>query len=100
MKNVHPKSHSHFPILGTGVILRNANNTRIHINATGKSDQKHHEKYFKPFIYYTTTHPDAIVTYHVSDMIPAVHINASELYETNYISQSGGGGLLMSSDSP
>ena len=90
MKNVHPKSHSHFPILGTGVILRNANNTRIHINATGKSDQKHHEN-LNQFLDYYTTHPDTIVTYRSSNMILAVQINASYISETNARSRVGGG---------
>ena len=44
MKRFHPISHGHFPILRMGSIFHNASSTRIHSNATGKSDQKHHEK--------------------------------------------------------
>ena len=43
------------------------------------------------FLDYTTTHPDAIVTYQASKMILAVHSAASHLSETNAISRARGG---------
>ena len=51
----------------------------------------------KQFLDYADTHPDAIITYHASDMVLAVHINASYLSEpkTRIIS---GGHFFMSNN--
>ena len=37
----------------------------------------------KQLLDYAATHPDAIITYHASDMVLAVHINTSYLSEKN-----------------
>jgi hypothetical protein len=42
------------------------------------------------FLDYAATHPDAIATYHASDMVLAGHSNASYLSESNARSQVGG----------
>ena len=42
------------------------------------------------FLDYAATHPDAIVTYHASNMVLAGHSNASYLSETNAHSRAGG----------
>ena len=42
------------------------------------------------FLDYAATHPDAIVTYHASDMVLTGHSNASYLSESNAHSQAGG----------
>jgi hypothetical protein len=42
------------------------------------------------FLDYAATHPDAIVTYHVSGMVLAGHSNASYLSESNAHSRAGG----------
>ena len=50
---------------------------------------------------YAATHPDAIITYQVSDIVLAAHINASYSYfsESNAQSQAGGQ-FFMSSNHP
>ena len=40
-------------------------------------------KKFHQFLHYAATHPDSIITYHTSDMILAVHSEASYLSESN-----------------
>ena len=47
-------------------------------------------KNVKPFVNYASTHPNAIVTYHASDMVLAGHINASYLSKSNAHSIAGG----------
>ena len=42
------------------------------------------------FLNYAATHPDAIVTYHASNMVLAGHSNASYLSESNARSRAGG----------
>jgi hypothetical protein len=42
------------------------------------------------FLDYASTHPNAIVTYHASDMVLAGHSNAPYLSESNACSQAGG----------
>ena len=42
------------------------------------------------FLNYVATHPDAIVTYYASDMVLAVHSDASYLSELNARSRAGG----------
>jgi hypothetical protein len=42
------------------------------------------------FLDYASTHPDAIVTYHASDMVLAGHSNASYLSKSKTHSQAGG----------
>ena len=42
------------------------------------------------FFDYVATHPDAIVTYYASNMVLAVHSNASYLSESNARSRAGG----------
>jgi hypothetical protein len=44
----------------------------------------------KQFLDYTTTHPNAIITYHASDTVLAGHSNASYLSESNTRSRAGG----------
>ena len=44
----------------------------------------------KQFLDYAAPHPYAIITYHASDMVLAVHSNDSYLSETKVRSRSGG----------
>ena len=53
----------------------------------------------KFFIDYATTHPDAIITYHASDMVLSAHSDAYYLFESKERSRSGGH-FFMSNDSP
>jgi hypothetical protein len=53
----------------------------------------------KQFLDYTSTYPNAIVTYQASDMVLAAHSDASYLSEANACSQAGGH-LFMSSNTP
>ena len=85
----YPRSHSHFPILLTGIRLHNTSSTRIHRNATGKSNQQTMKK-IKQYLYYATTNTNAISTYRSRNMILAVKIDASHLSETNTIRRAGG----------
>jgi hypothetical protein len=54
-------------------------------NPTGNTMKK-----VQQFLDYASTHPDAIVTYHASDMVLAGHSNASYLSKTKACSQAGG----------
>jgi hypothetical protein len=47
-------------------------------------------KKLRQFLDYASTHPDAIVTYHMSDMVPPGHSDASYLSESKARSQAGG----------
>jgi len=47
-------------------------------------------KQIKQFLNYAGMHPDAIATYHASDMVLAGHSNASYLSESNAQSRAGG----------
>ena len=51
----------------------------------------------KQFLDYAATHPDAIITYHASDMVLVGHSHASYLSETKARSRAGGH-FFMSSD--
>ena len=53
----------------------------------------------KQFLDYAATHPDTNVTYRASDMILAVHSDASYLSKTNARSRAGGH-LYMTNDLP
>ena len=53
----------------------------------------------KQFLDYVATHPDAIVTYHASNMFLAAHSDASYLSEINARSRAGGH-FFMSDDTP
>ena len=53
----------------------------------------------RQFLDYATTHPDAIVTYHASNMVLAAHSDASYLSEANARSRAGGH-FFMSNDTP
>ena len=53
----------------------------------------------KQFLDYAATHPDAIVTYHPSNMVLAAHSDASYLSEINARSRAGGH-FFMSDDTP
>ena len=44
----------------------------------------------KQFLDYAATHPDAIITYHASDMVLAGHSDVSYLSESNARSRAGG----------
>ena len=52
----------------------------------------------KQFLEYAATHPDAILTYHASDMVLLDHSDASHLYETKSRSRAGGN-LFISNNS-
>ena len=54
-------------------------------------------KKVKQFLDYAATHPDAIITYHASDMVLAGHSDASYLSKTKSRSRAGGH-FFMSSD--
>jgi hypothetical protein len=54
------------------------------------SPTKNMMKKIKHFLEYAATHPDAVVTYHASDMVLAGHSNALYLSESNARSSSGG----------
>ena len=54
-------------------------------------------KKVKQFLDYAATHPDAIITYHASNMVLAGHSDASYLSETKACSRAGGH-FFMSSD--
>ncbi len=47
-------------------------------------------KKVRQFLDYASTHPDAIVTYHASDMVPAGHSNASYLSKSKAHNWAGG----------
>jgi len=47
-------------------------------------------KIVKQFIHYASTHPDAVVTCHASDMVLAGHSDALYLSESNARSRAGG----------
>ena len=49
----------------------------------------------KQLLNYAATHPDAIVTYQASDMILAVHSDASYLLESKARSRAGGHFFLL-----
>ena len=53
----------------------------------------------KQFLDYAATHPDAIITYHASDMVLSAHSNASYLSESKERSRAGGQ-FFMSNNSP
>jgi hypothetical protein len=53
----------------------------------------------KQFLDYASTHSNAIVTYHASDMVLAAHSDASYLSEASACSQARGH-LFMSGDTP
>ena len=53
----------------------------------------------KQFLEYATTHPDAIVAYHASNMVLAAHSDASYLSDTNARSRAGGQ-FFMSDNAP
>ena len=53
----------------------------------------------KQFLNYSATHPNAIITFHDSDMVLLVNNDASYLSETKARSQ-GGTNFLNSNDSP
>ena len=52
----------------------------------------------KQFLNYAMTHPDVIVTYRASDMILAIHSDASYLSETKARSRAGGHFFLSEND--
>ena len=47
-------------------------------------------KKIKQFLDYAATHPDAVVTYHASDMVLAEHSDTSNLSESDAQSRAGG----------
>ena len=47
---------------------------------------------------YAATHPDAMITYHASDMVLAAHSNASYLSESKACSHAGGHFFLSEND--
>ncbi len=47
-------------------------------------------KKVRQFLYYASTHPDAIVAYHTSDMVLAGHTDASHLSKSKAHSRAGG----------
>ena len=51
---------------------------------------EHRMQKVEQFLDYAANHPDAILTYHTSDMVLAGHRNASYLSETKPRSRSGG----------
>ncbi len=53
----------------------------------------------KQFLDYATTHPNAIITYHASNMVLTAHSDASYLSEANAQSRAGGH-FFMSNDTP
>ena len=53
----------------------------------------------KQFLDYDVTHPDAIITYHASDMVLLAHRYASYLSESKSRSRAGGH-FFMSNNSP
>ena len=55
-------------------------------------------KKVKQFLDYAVTHQDAIITYRASDMVIAVHSDASYLSETKARSQAGGHFFLSEND--
>jgi hypothetical protein len=58
---------------------------------------KHRMKKIKQFLYYTSTNPDAVISYHACNMVLARHSNASYLSKSNAQSRAGGN-LFMSSN--
>ena len=54
------------------------------------SPTKNTMKKIKQFLDFAATHPDAVITYHASDMVLAGHSNASYLSESNARSRAGG----------
>jgi hypothetical protein len=56
------------------------------------------KKLVHQFLNYTTTHPDAIITYRASDMVLAGHSDASYLLETNAHSRAGGHFFMSNND--
>ena len=51
------------------------------LNATSTGNTRHTMKKIKQFLDYAATHPDAVVTYHASDMVLAGHSNTLYLTE-------------------
>jgi hypothetical protein len=58
-------------------------------HTTGKPNAKHVEK-GTIFLDYASTHPDAIVTYHLSDMVLVGHSNASYVSKSKARNRAGG----------
>ncbi len=58
-------------------------------HTTGKPNKKYNEK-IKQFLDFAATYPDAVVTYHASNMVLAGHSNASYLSKSNARSRAGG----------
>ena len=56
-------------------------------------------KLVKKNLDYAETRPDAIITYHASDMVLSAHSDASHLSESKARGQAGGH-FFMSNDSP
>jgi hypothetical protein len=54
------------------------------------SPQKNTMKKIKQFLDFAAMHPDAVVTYHASDMVLAGHSDASYLSKSNARSRAGG----------
>eukprot|EP00804_Cyclotella_cryptica_P006175 CCRYP_015258-RB/>CCRYP_015258-RB protein AED:0.28 eAED:0.28 QI:0/0/0/1/1/1/3/0/731 len=54
--------------------------------------------YVKHFLDYAASHPDAMVTFHASDMVLAVHSDASYLSETKARSRAGGHFFMSTKD--
>jgi hypothetical protein len=67
----------------------NATSTGNAHHTTGKPN-KNTMKKIKQFLDFAATHPDAVVTYHASNMVLAGHSNASYLSENNAQSRAGG----------
>jgi hypothetical protein len=66
-----------------------ATSTRNTCHTTGKPNKKYNEEN-QQFLDFAATHPDAVVTYHASNMVLAGHSNASYLSESNARSRAGG----------
>jgi hypothetical protein len=67
------------------------------INAPSTRDTHHTMKKIKQFLHYASTNPNAVVTYHASNMVLAGHSDASYLSKSNAPSRARGH-FFMSSD--
>ena len=69
----------------------------VSISAQQENPTDHTMQKAKQFLDYAATHPDAILTYHASNMVLEGHINTLYLSETKIRSRTGGN-LFMSNN--
>eukprot|EP00804_Cyclotella_cryptica_P024841 CCRYP_001785-RA/>CCRYP_001785-RA protein AED:0.34 eAED:0.34 QI:0/0/0/1/0/0/2/0/376 len=95
-QNLHPGSHQSLPAT-TSCGLHHTTCAGVPRHPTIGPNTEYHVEVHQ-FLDYAMTHPDAMITYHASNMILAVHSDTSYLSETK--ARSGRGHFFLSEDNP